>query len=247
MDNQLGEMSMTAFVLVHGSSCGGWVWQKLAPLLRAGGHEVYTPTLSGLSDRSHLADCSIDLNTHITDITRLIQNEDLSQVVLVGHSYAGMVITGVAEKIPEKLGHLVYLDAYLPDDGQSEADLWPPDLRSEIMAGEASQRGVRQPPSAAFLGITDAALEQWVSTRLTPHPLACYTQPVIVRESMYSSMTPAFILCTKGPTTKVFSPFASKARTKGWRVYEMPTGHIVMLTMPNELATLLHNIASIER
>jgi len=98
---------MSIFVLVHGSYCGGWVWKKLAPLLRAGGHEVYTPTLTGLSDRSHLLHCGVDLSTHITDVTNLIVHEDLAEVILVGNSYGGMVISGVASMIPRRLKILV--------------------------------------------------------------------------------------------------------------------------------------------
>ena len=114
---------MATFVLVHGTGHGGWCWQKLAPLLRAGGSEVYTPTLTGLGDRSHLLGCGVDLTTHITDVASLLFYEDLLDVILVGHSYAGMVITGVAATVPERLRLLVYLDAYLPDEGQSELDL----------------------------------------------------------------------------------------------------------------------------
>src|SRR3990170_4037586 len=123
---------MATFVLVHGSFGGGWVWQKVTPLLRAGGFDVYTPRLTGLSDRSHLLDCGVDLTTHITDVASLLFYEDLSDVVLVGHSYAGMVITGVAAQVPERLGLLVYLDGYVPDEGQTEVYLWPPAMRAEI-------------------------------------------------------------------------------------------------------------------
>ena len=112
---------MTTFVLVHGSFGGGWVWQKVTPFLRRGGYEVYTPRLTGLSDRSHLLDCGVNLTTHITDVASLLFYEDLSDVVLVGHSYAGMVITGVAANVPERLKLLVYLDAYLPSDGHTSS------------------------------------------------------------------------------------------------------------------------------
>ena len=141
---------MAIFVLIHGTGCGGWVWQKVAPRLRAGGHEVYTPTLTGIGDRSHLLTSGVDLMTHITDVVNLLSYEDLSEVVLVGHSYAGMVITGVAARMPQRLKLLVYFDAYLPDEGQCERDLWPPQMRAEIEADEAAGRGLRPPPSPAF-------------------------------------------------------------------------------------------------
>ena len=236
---------MATFMLVHGSSCGGWVWNKIAPTLRLAGNDVFTPTLSGVSDRSHLANCDIDLNTHATDVINLIINEDLSQVVLVGHSYAGMVITAVAEKIPERLSRVVYLDAYLPENGQSELDLWPKSMRREIMSDEIAKKGFRQPPTAEFLGVSDPRLAEWINVRLTPHPMACYTQPVQVTNPLSAALQHTFILCTAGPTTPVFSTFAQRAKNKGWQVNEMPTGHLVMFTMPVELAQLLQNLTSI--
>jgi pimeloyl-ACP methyl ester carboxylesterase len=138
------EAVMAIFVLVHGSHGGSWIWQKVTPLLRAGGHEVYTPGLTGLSDRAHLLKCGVDLTTHITDVASLLFHEDLAEVILVGNSYAGMVITGVAASIPERLKRLVYLDAYVPDDGQSELDLClltaPRELAALLLkvAGQAS-------------------------------------------------------------------------------------------------------------
>jgi pimeloyl-ACP methyl ester carboxylesterase len=238
---------MATFVLVHGTSCGGWVWQKLTPLLRAAGHEVFTPTLTGVGDRSHLLDCNVDLNTHITDITNLIEYEDLSDVVLVGHSYAGMVITGVAAKIPERLRLVFYLDAYLPDDGQSEADLWSADMRAGILGDIAAGRGVRQPPALAFLGITDEAMGNWLKVRLTPHPLACYNQAPPIGGVRSASLRKVFLHCTEGPTTPLFSTFASKAKDYGWETFELATGHAAMLTAPRELAAILFQALESEK
>lgn len=232
---------MATFVLVHGTGDGGWVWKKLAPILRTEGHEVYTPTLTGVGDRSHLLDCGVDLYTHITDITNLLEYEDLSDVVLVGHSYAGMVITGVAARAPERLSEVVYLDAYLPDEGQSEADLWTESMRAEILADEAAGRGVRLSPSSAFFGITDPELADWVDARMTPHPLATYNQPAPVGTKMTAMLKYIYILCTEGPTTPLFETFYGKAKAKHWQVYDLPTGHMVMLTMPHDLATILMN------
>jgi pimeloyl-ACP methyl ester carboxylesterase len=233
---------MATFVLVHGTGCGGWIWKKISPLLRARGHEVYTPTLTGVGDRAHLLDCGVNLLTHITDITCLIEYEDLTDVVLVGHSYAGMVITGVAAKMPERLSQVVYLDAYLPDDGQSEADLWPADMRAEILGDIAAGKGVRQPPSLAFLGITDPEIGDWVKARMTPHPLATYNQPAPLGNSKSDALPHIYLHCTAGPTTALFTTFATKAKAKGWKVYELPTGHVAMLTLPHDLATILLNL-----
>ena len=235
---------MATFVLVHGTGHGGWCWQKLAPLLRAAGHEVYTPTLSGLSDRAHLVDRGIDLTTHITDISNLLFCEDLSEVVLVGHSYSGMVITGVAATAPERLKLLIYLDAYLPDDGQSEVELWPEKMRTSILADAVAGGGLRPPPSASFLGLTDPDMADWVSARLTPQPLATYTEPVQPGNAESAALPRVFIHCTGGPTRSLFGAFAAKARAKGWDVREMSTGHDVMLTAPHELADMLLELAT---
>src|SRR4051812_23108269 len=118
---------MTTFVLVHGSRHGGWSWKRVAPLLRAAGHDVFTPTLTGVGERVHLAAPEVDLHLHVTDVANVLAFEDLTDVVLVGHSYAGMVITGVAEVASERLRQLVYLDALVPEAGQSAFDVWWPD------------------------------------------------------------------------------------------------------------------------
>lgn len=232
---------MATFLLVHGTGCGGWVWQKLTPLLRAGGHEVYTPTLTGLSDRKHLLSCGVNLSTHITDIVNLIFYEDLSNVILVGNSYGGMVITGVATKIPERLKLLVYLDAYLPDDGQSEADLLPAEMLAARQADAAEHGGLTQPPPPGIFGVTDPVLADWVKTRMTPHPLATYMEPVPAGNARSAAIPGIFIHCNGNPSTTpdLFSPFADKARAKGWQVNELSAGHLAMLTAPRELAEIL--------
>lgn len=115
---------MATFVLVHGATAGGWVWRPVPSLLRAEGHEVYTPTLTGLGERAHLLSPEVDLGTHIQDVVNVLEFERLSQVILVGHSYGGVVVTAVAERIPERLAQLVYIDALVPADGESVADLY---------------------------------------------------------------------------------------------------------------------------
>jgi len=234
---------MAIFVLVHGTGCGGWIWQRTTPLLRAAGHEVYAPTLSGVGDRSHLLKCGVDLTTHINDVAGLLSYDGLSDVVLVGHSYAGMVITGVAASVPERLRLLIYLDAYAPEAGQTEAELWPAEMRAAIEADAAAGRGLREPPSPEFLGIADSEMAAWVKARMTPHPLATYTEPVPVGSAMSAAVPRAFIHCTAGPTTPVFAPFAAKARARSWPVFELATGHCAMLTMPREVVGLLLRLA----
>jgi pimeloyl-ACP methyl ester carboxylesterase len=237
---------MNPFVLVHGSSDGSWVWKKLAPLLRRAGHEVHAPTLSGLSDRKHLLSCGINLTTHINDIANLLVYEDLSDVILVGNSYAGMVITGVAAIVPQRLRLVIYLDAYVPEAGQSAVDLWPPERRAFAEQADPAGEGLAQPPPLALFGVSDAGLMDWINARMTPHPVGTYTEPVPPGNAESAALERAFIYCTDNPSTTpdVFGPFAEKARAKGWRVYEIATGHLAMLTAPDELAGLLLEIAA---
>jgi pimeloyl-ACP methyl ester carboxylesterase len=209
--------------------------------LRAAGHDVYTPTLTGLSDRSHLLTSSVTLTTHITDIVNLLFFEDLNNVILVGNSYAGMVITGVAAKIPERLKLLVYLDAYLPDDGQCEADLLPNEVFAARQADADVHDGVIQPPPPGIFGITDPLLAQWVDARMTPHPLSTYIEPVPVGDARSMAIPGIFIHCTGNPdsTRDLFETSVSKARARGWQVDELEAGHLAMLTAPRQVAEIL--------
>jgi pimeloyl-ACP methyl ester carboxylesterase len=233
---------MACYVLVHGTGSGSWCWKKVAPLLRAAGNEVYAPTLTGVGDRSHLLRCGVNLTTHITDVANLLFYEDLSDVVLVGHSYAGMVITGAAARVPERLKLLVYLDAYVPEQGQTERDLWPAKMRAEIEADEAAGKVLRSPPSPALMGITDAGLAKWYLERVTPHPMTTYDEPAPAGNAQSAALPRAFIHCMNGPTEPVFAPFAEKARSRGWVCHEIAAGHEVMLTAPHEVASLLLNL-----
>lgn len=235
---------MATYLLVHGTGCGGWIWKKLAPLLRQQGHEVYAPTLTGLADRKHLLGSGVNLTTHVTDVTNLILYEDLDDLILVGNSYGGMVITGVAGKIPERLRLLVYLDAYLPEDGQSEADLLPPGIFAARQAEAIKNDGLISPPPPALFGISDSPTSTWVTERLTPHPISTYIEKVSAKVNS-ADVNGVFIYCTANPpgTADLFAVSAMKARAKGWRVIDLETGHFAMLSSPGQLATILNNLA----
>jgi pimeloyl-ACP methyl ester carboxylesterase len=185
----------------------------------------------------------VNLTTHITDIANLLFYEDISDAVLVGHSYAGMVITGVAAIVPERLELLVYLDAYVPDGGQSEFDLWTPEMRAEIEADGAASRGLRPPPPPSLMGIDDPVLADWYQARVTPHPYATYTQPVPPGNPRSEAVPRAYISCTAGPLTPIFGRFAEKARRSGWEVRTITTGHEAELIAPFEVADLLIDLA----
>jgi pimeloyl-ACP methyl ester carboxylesterase len=236
------------FVLVHGTGHGGWCWRFIVPVLRAAGYDdVYTPTLTGLGASSHLLHelDRISLDTHVKDITNMLFYEDLSEVVLVGHSYGGMVITGVAAKEPQRLAQLVYLDAYLPLEEENEIALWPPDQKEKYRTDIASGIRFRPPLSSSILGITDPKMSKWVQERLTPHPYSTYEDPPASSGTPQSTSIPrTYIHCTLGPLSPWMEPFAARARKLEWNVHTLALGHDVMITHPNELAEILLRIAN---
>jgi pimeloyl-ACP methyl ester carboxylesterase len=232
---------MANVVLVHGSFCGGWYWCFVAPKLRKLGHDVYTPTLTGLGDRSHVQ-CNVDLNTHIKDITNLLFYEDLSKVTLVGHSYAGMVITGVAAKMPERISKLIYLDAYVPLDGQSEVDLWPQDSQSPMFKRPSQEGQLRQPPPPSVFGINDPEMVDWIAARLTPQPMGTYTQAGPDSNNESRTIPRAFIQCTIGSGVAIMSPFVERAKVEGWEMRQITSEHDPMITHPDELTMILNGL-----
>jgi pimeloyl-ACP methyl ester carboxylesterase len=235
---------MATFLLVHGAWHGGWCWRRVVPHLRASGHEVFTPTLTGLGERAHLLVPEVGLDTHVKDVLGVIEYEDLNEVVLVGHSYAGMVITSVAEAAPDRLAHLVYLDAWVPTDGQATFDLMPSETRDSLReAARVSGGGVSMPPifPLEVFGITDEADARWVGSKLVSHPLKSYEDPAKLASGAARRLPRTYISCTGNPALgAVFRPYAEQARTdEGWRHRELATGHDAMVTMPRELSNLL--------
>ena len=183
----MDKTSSKTFVLVHPAWFGGWCWQKITPLLRARDYNVHTPTLTGLGERAHLARPEIGLGVHIEDVSNLLKYEDLSDVVLVGNSSAGMVITGVADQLPERIAQVVYLDAFVPQDGQTMLDIMPPDRRP-LMEALVQKEGqgwllprFAPPPWDKFVPeawhITDEADLRWVLPRLRPTPFGHFKEP----------------------------------------------------------------------
>jgi pimeloyl-ACP methyl ester carboxylesterase len=241
---------MATFVLVHGAWHGGWCWRKVTPLLRAAGHEVYTPTLTGLGERAHLGHPDVGLATHVQDVVNVLEYEDLSDVVLVGHSYGGMVITGVAHQAPGRLAHLVYFDAFVPEDGQSMLDLGPPERR-ETMTTRVREEGdgwrlpsLQPIPWDQFVHdvylVTDEAEVAWLTARLGPHPFKTMTDPVDARNPAAAALPRTYIRCPQYPNP-AFDRFAAQAQApgSGWRYHALPTSHDAMVTMPRELVELL--------
>jgi pimeloyl-ACP methyl ester carboxylesterase len=209
--------------------------------LRKAGHEVYTPTLTGLGERSHLMSRAVNLDTHVQDIVNVFRWEDLSDTVLCGHSYGGMVISGVADKVPEKIRALVYLDAFVPDDGQSVADIVPPEL-IEGMRDDARQNGdgyLMTPfPAEGFkVNEKDAA---WVDRMRVKHPLVCFEQKIALTGALARVPRRTYVLAADWGPPQPFVPIAERLKhDQTWKVVSLPCGHDVMLDMPMETADLI--------
>jgi pimeloyl-ACP methyl ester carboxylesterase len=247
---------MATFVLVHGAWHGGWCWKHVVPFLTAAGHSVWTPTLTGLGERAHLAGPEINLTTHLQDVVNLLRYEGLLDVILVGHSYGGMVITGVAEQVPERIAHLVYLDAFVPGHGQCVMDLTAAPTRDEWRARVQSEGvgwqllSMRPGPWGPFLEetwrITEPAVRAWMGERLVPQPIQTMEEPLIVANPATGAIPRCYIRCMiPGGAGGPFANTAAKAKQpgSGWRYFELQTAHAAMVTMPSELAKLLIEIA----
>ena len=238
----LGGDTMATFVIVHGAWSGAHAWRWIRPLLRAAGHEVFTPTLTGLGERAHLATPAIDLDTHVADIAAVLHYEDLNDVVLVGHSYGGMVITGVADRAAERIGRLVYLDADVPRSGESEFDLMP----AEEGAGYEESARARgdgwqvPPPFPDPLPPGYPPEVVWGVGRMVPHPLATMTQRLRLSGSP-PDLPRFYVYCSEGKDDEPEPPYLSRVRTDpAWQWVELAAPHIAHVMAPEKLtATLL--------
>jgi pimeloyl-ACP methyl ester carboxylesterase len=229
---------MATFVLVHGAWHGGWCYQRVARLLRKEGHEVYTPTHTGVGERSHLAGLPITLATHVKDVVNVIEYENLHDVILCGHSYGGMVITGVAAAVGERIRSLVYLDAFLPEDGQSLLDLVGPEMSAHFI-GLVKGDGIRIPPIPAAAFNVNAADAAWVDRTCVPQALLTFTEGIRFTGQEARVRNRTYILAT-GYDMHVFDKFYDRVKTDPkWKAHAVPCGHDVMLDRPEELAKIL--------
>lgn len=237
---------MATYVLVHGGGHGGWCYQRVARILRAQGHEVHAPTLTGLGERAHLLDERVDLNRHIEDVVAVLHYEDLRDVILVGHSYGGMVITGVADRAADRIGKLVFLDAANPVNGQSLEDVAGPVINAVRPMGEfrdGMELVLLPAPDAGLLyGITDPDDLAWMAERLTPHPWKCFDQPLhLTNEDALWAIPEYHIVCTSTLATR--DPVLMEAARSEGRLWDIDTGHDLMLTEPERTADALHQVA----
>jgi len=233
---------MRTFVLVHGAWHGGWCWQRVTPLLEQAGHKVHAPTLSGLSDRAHLISPATGVDTHIEDIVRYIEMYGLTDVTLVGHSYGGQVITGVADRIPEQLARRVHLDGFI-GDGSPAIDLLPegPAGHYRESVTETGFGWLIPLRPLEKLGVSDENDLEWLATRLTPHPWKTYTDPLPLTGA-HEKVTGVFIESIDW--MRVFQTYAEIAEKAGWDTYTLNTGHESMVTAPQELADTLMTIVN---
>jgi pimeloyl-ACP methyl ester carboxylesterase len=237
---------MATYVLVHGGGHGGWCYQRVARILRAEGHEVYTPTLTGLGERAHLLDDRVDLDRHVVDVAAVLRVEDLRAVILVGHSYGGMVITGVADREADRVGRLVYLDAATPVHGQSLVDVAGPVINAVRPMGEVVD-GIElvllpAPEAGMLYGVTDRADLAWMAERLTGHPWRCFEQPLMLENEDALWAIPQFhIVCTSTLATRD-ADLMARARAEG-RLWDIDTGHDLMITEPERTADALLQVA----
>jgi pimeloyl-ACP methyl ester carboxylesterase len=235
---------LATFVLVHGAWHGSWCWKRVRRVLQAAGHEVFTPTLTGLGERSHLNAPSVNLSTHISDVVNLIQWEELSNVVLCGHSYGGCVISGVAEQLNDSIRALVYIDGFVLEDGESFMDLFPPEQveQARLQAQTIGDGWKFFPFPASLLG-TNPKDAPWVDAQFTPQPIASLEEPLRLTDKPSSIRDVVHLLATGYESPLPVAVAHERAKSKGWTARTISCGHEIMLDRPDELASLLLEFA----
>jgi pimeloyl-ACP methyl ester carboxylesterase len=226
------------FVLVHGAWHGGWCWQRVADRLRAGGHAVFTPTLTGLGERAHLMRAGIGLDTHIADVVNEMTWEGLGDVVLCGHSYGGFIISGVAEKMAPAIRSIVFLDAFMPRDGESVRELTGPAVREAIdIALQRGDLGIA-PRSAEAFGVNPAD-RAWVDRLCVPQPIATVTDKIKLTGAVARIARKAYVRAASYANPGFDRALAAVKSAPSWRTYAVASGHDVMVDAPERLCEIL--------
>ena len=229
------------FLVCHGAWSAGWAWKKMHPLVAARGHRLVTPTCTGLGERAHLANPSIDLETHIEDVLNVITYEDLRDIVLIGHSYGGMVATGVADRARDRINQLIYLDAFVPKEGESLLDLLNEQERQRMRALAKAGDGWRVPPNPTPPDTPPADLE-WLAERRVDMPLKCFETKLRLHGGNLT-LPRSYIYATRVSPVDAFGPFAARARSEpGWRYLEIDASHSPHVTAPEALMALLQKV-----
>lgn len=237
-------MKQANYVLVHGAFHGGWCWKFVAQGLRRMGHEVFTPSQTGLGDRAHLLSGLITMDTFVQDILQVIESEELEDVILVGHSFGARTISGVADRIPERIRHLVYLDGGLPTDGLSRFEAMSEEQRAARIERTRSCGGigVPPPPSQGF-GVDDPELQAWLDRRLTPQPFGVETSRLVLHNPLGNGLPVTYVRCTAPAFATVASSAEYARQQAGWNYVEWAAGHNAMVTQPQLAIDLLASLA----
>jgi pimeloyl-ACP methyl ester carboxylesterase len=237
----------TTYILVHGAWHGSWCSKRVRPALQSAGHNVFTPTLTGLGERSHLNSAAVDLSTHIADIVNLIKWEELLDVVLCGHSYAGCVITGVADQIPDRIRALVFLDAFVLENGESFMDIVPSEVAQAVrdQAKAAGEGWKTNPIPAHILGVRDLQDVAWVDAQCTPQAIATFEERVKLTGNLEHIEDIAYMFPTECHSNLLVSH--ERAKAKGWKIRTIDnSGHDFMIDHPQKLADFLLEYAPTE-
>ena len=238
-----GSASKT-YVLVHGAYGGGWIWRDVAAGLRRLGHEVRTPTQTGLGERSHLMSRQITVETHIEDVANVIETDELRDIILVGHSYGGVAVTGVADRLTDRIRHIVYLDALIPENGEKVFDILPAgmaDGRRQVAREQGG--GVALPvPGPEGFPIPASPNKDWFMRRLRPHPIGTYESPMRLSKPAGAGLPVTYVAYTR-PALASIEPSRQRAKAKqGWRYIDLPVPHDVEIPDPQRVVDLLAGI-----
>jgi pimeloyl-ACP methyl ester carboxylesterase len=233
--------NVKTFVLVHGAWHGGWCWRRVADLLEADGHKVYTPTLTGLGERSHLLSETITLDTHITDVANVFEWEGLKDVVLVGHSYGGFVISGVAERVQPSISSIVFLDAFVPQNGENVLDL--ASTGSPVTQFAVAKKGIGRPAPPAKAFHVNEKDQAWVDSKTTPQPAGVSLTRIVLKGAREKVAKKIYVRATSYPSSR-FDGYSEKfSQDPAWRTYKVQSGHDVMIDMPDRLTEILLEVA----
>lgn len=232
------------YVLLHGAFHGGWCWQRVADPLRAAGHRVFTPTQTGLGERAHLLHADIGITVFIQDLVNVIESEELRDIILVGHSFGGLAITGAADRLPDRIRHIVYLDAVVLQNGQSVYSTFPPQLvQARMKIAQDHDGGKSFPPfKPEAFAVTNPADQAWLARRLTAHPAKTYSEPITLKNPPAHGLKRTFVRCTKPLYPPVNASADWVRKQTGWNFVELAAGHDAMVTEPKELTELLLGI-----
>jgi pimeloyl-ACP methyl ester carboxylesterase len=240
--NDAGAAMGKTFVLVHGAWHGGWCWRRVADLLEERGHKVFTPTLTGLGERSHLIGGDIKMDTHVADVVNVVRWENLDGIVLVAHSYGGFPVTGAVEQILDRVAAVVFLDAFVPQDGQKSLDT-ASDFSRKATLEALAQGGQSRPPPAAEVFAVNERDRAWVDSKLTPQPVGVALQPLKLTGACERVPKKTYIRAPRYKQPHFDGCYAAKKADPSWRTYEVPCGHDVMIDMPERLVEILLEVS----